>query len=67
MFYNRPDMPARELSGLATMAGWKPTEEGPWSVARLPDESLNERNKALSRERCAEDFGFMSRLREGCG
>ena len=64
---NRLGMPARALPRLATMAGWRPTEEALRSVARLPDENLNERNKALLRERYAEDFALMSRLREGCG
>ena len=64
---NRLGMPARELPRLGTMAGRNPTEEELRSVARLPDESLNERNKALLRERYAEDFALMSRLREGCG
>ena len=64
---NRLGMPARELPRLNTMAGWEPTEEELRSVARLPDESLHERNKALLRERYAEDFALMSRLREGCG
>ena len=60
-------MPARELPGLNTMAGWEPTEEELRSVARLPDESPHERNKVLLRERCAEDFALVSRLRGGCG
>ncbi len=64
---NRLGMPARELPRLNTMAGWQPTGEELQSVARLPDESLNERNKALLRERYAEDFALMNRLREGCG
>ncbi len=59
-------MPARALPRLNTMAGWKPTAEELAASARLPDAHLTERNKALLRERYAEDFKLLNLL-DACG
>ena len=55
----RLGLPVRELLHLNTMAGWASAR-----VARLPDMHLTQRNKALLRERYAEDFALIRRLRE---
>ena len=60
----RLDMPAHTLPRLNTMAGCEPTEEELQSVARVPDTHLTARNKALLRERYAEDFWLLNQLKE---
>ena len=53
----RLDRPTHTLPRLNTLAGWEPQEEELQGVARVPDTHLTERNKALLRERYAEDSG----------
>ncbi len=62
----RLDMPAHELPRVGTMAGWNPTEEELRDAAPAPDRHLTEGNRALLRERYAEDLAFLDRL-EGRG
>ena len=60
----RLGLPVRQLPTLNTMAGWEPTDEELQSVAQLPGQHLNETNRALLRERYAEDFALLSVLDE---
>ena len=59
----RLGMPSRRLPRRNTMVGWAPTAEEWARAAGRPDESLTGRNRALLRERYAEDFALLRRLR----